>query len=158
VPELGQIQTRTFYNYFYKPTKELLTCNSIPFCRLGTNFPPRVLIPKRFSLISSGLPILPGTKNLIILSLHLFFVLFKTFKTTKSSTDKGEPFYTTIFILAYPLTKETTTFYPPFLLLPFQNSLNLRYILLPTTGFMKVRKSEHSGRTILFIENSQILD
>jgi len=156
VLELGQIQTRTFYNHVHKPTKELLACNSIPFCK--TNFPPRVLIPKSFSLISSRLPILPGTKNLIILSLHLFFLLFKLFKTTKASTDKSEPFYPTIFTLAYPLTQETTSFYPPFLLLLFQNSLNLRYILLPTIGFMKVRKSEHSGRIIFCMENSQILD
>jgi len=155
VLELGQIQTQTFYNYIHKPTKELLACNSIPFCK--TNFPPRVLIPKSFSLISSRLPILPGTKNLIILSLHLFFVLFKPFKTTKASTDKSEPFYLTIFTLAYPLTKETTGFYPSFLLLLFQNSLNLRYILLQTIGFMKVRKSEHSVRIIFCMENSQIL-
>jgi len=156
VLELGQIQSRTFYNYFYKPTKELLACNSIPFCK--TNFPPRVLISKSFSLISSHLPILPGTKNPITLSLHLFFMLFKPFITTKASTDKSEPFYPTIFTLAYPLTKETMSFYPPFLLLLFQNSLNLRYILLPTTGVMKVRKSEHSGRIIFWMENSQILD
>jgi len=158
VLELGQIQTRTFYNYFHKLTKELLACNSIPFCR--TNFPPRVLIPQSFSLISSRLPLrlLPGTKNLIILSLHLFFILFKIFKTTKASTDKSNPFYPTIFTLAYPLTKETTSFYPPLLLLLFQNSLNLTYILLSTTGFMKVRKSEHSGRIIFCMENSQILD
>ena len=154
--ELGQIQTWTFYNYFYKLTKVFLACNSIQFCR--TNFPPRVLIPKGFSLISSHLAILPGTKNLITLSLHLLFVLFKTFKTTKASTDKGEPFSPTIFILAYPLTKEITSFYPHFLLLLFQNSLNLRYILLPTPGFIKVRKSKQSGRIILFMETSQILD
>jgi len=123
VLELGQIQTRTFYNYFHKPTKELLGCNSIPFCR--SNFPPRVLIPKSFSLISSCLPILPGIKNLITLSLHLLFILFKIFKTTKAGTDKSEPFYPTIITLGYPLTKETTSFYPPFLLLLFQNSLNL---------------------------------
>ena len=156
VLELGQIQTRTFYNYFHKPTKELFACNSIPFCR--TNFPPSVLIPKSFSLASSRLPILPGTKNLITLSLYLFFVLFKTFKTTKASTDKSKPFYPTIFTLAYPLTKETTSFYPSFLLLLFQNSLNLRYILLSSTGFMQVEKSKHSGRIIFCMENSQILD
>ena len=155
VLELRQIQTQSFYNYFHKPTKELLACNSIPFCR--TNFSPRVLILKSFSLISSRLPILPGPKNLIILSLHLFFILFKIFKTTKASTDKSDPFYPTIFTLAYTLTKETTSFYSSLLLLLFQNSLNLRYILLPTTGFMKLRKSEHSGRIIFCMENSQIL-
>jgi len=153
---LGQIQTQTFYNYFHKPTKELVACNSIPFCK--TNFPPRVLIPKNFSLISSHLPILPGTKNLITPSLHLFFVLFKSFKTTKTSTDKSEPFYPTIFTLACPLTKETTSFYSPILLLLFQNSLNLRYMLLQITGFMKVMKSEHTSRIIFCMENSQILD
>jgi len=135
---------------------ELLACNSILFCK--TNFPPRVLIPKSFSLISSPLPILPGTKNIITLSLHLFFVLFKPFKTTKASTDKSEPFNHTVFTLAYLLTNETTSFYPPFLLLLFPNSLNLRYILLPITGFMKVRKSNQSGRIIFYMENSQILD
>ena len=156
VLELGQIPTRTFYNYFHKPTKELLACNSIPFC--STNFPPRVLILKSFSLIFSHLPILPRTKNLITLPLPLFIVLLKTFKPTKASTEKSELFWPTIFTLAYLLTKETMSFYPSFLLLLFQNYLNPRYILLPTTGFMKVRKSEHSGRIIFCMENSQMLD
>jgi len=104
------------------------------------------------------MPLPPGTKNPITSPLPLFFVLFKTSRPTKTSTNKSEVFYPTISTLAYLLKKGTSSFYPFFPLLLFPNYLNLRSILLLATRFMKVRKSKLSGRTIFCMADSQILD
>jgi len=102
VLELGQIQTRTFYNYFHKPTKELLACNS----QLSTqSSDPQKLFSDLISLANTSWNQEPG--NTIFASL---LRAIQTLQNNKSQYRQKQALFSYNLYLSLPPDKRDNKF------------------------------------------------